>query len=278
MGLRAPIMRDLRRPGETALNHPIGSADGVRAMVAWFSKLFKRSAAPQADGMAAVRNALQKAMRNRSVLTLEAPQGVVARTTVLRVSSSEIIVTQPSVGGIIYPLAEGEWLKLSFIELSTHLTGRTKCLGRIKAPGMRGATVYRMSLPETLRFDDRRGEPRNEINPSVAPEIRITGARIKDVMIGTLADISTTGMRIHTSACTDPIEITQELTVRFLMPEPAGQMDEVVEVQRLEKDVGTGLNAICVSLRRRIPRLETLLRMTTEREPMPLEQAQRKIA
>jgi hypothetical protein len=247
-------------------------------MSGWLSRFFKRSAATQPDGTAAVRNALHKAMRNRSPLTLEAPQGVVARTSVLRVSHSEIIVTQPSVGGIMYPLAEGEWLRLSFIELSTHLTGRTKCLGSIKAPGMRGAIVYRMSIPETLRFDDRRGEPRNEINPSVAPEVRITGARIKDVMLGTLADISTTGLRIHTSGCTDPIEITQELTVRFLLPEPAGQMDEVVEVQRLEKDAGTGLNAICVSLRRRIPRLETLLRMTTERQPMPLEQAQRKIA
>jgi len=55
-------------------------------------------------------------------------------------------------------------------------------------------------------------------------------------------------------------------------------MDEVVEVQRLLRDNQLGVNVICVSFRRRLPRLESLMDMTTERVPMPLEQVQRKIA
>jgi len=85
-------------------------------------------------------------------------------------------------------------------------------------------------------------------------------------------------VRVHVKMPTDCIEISQELTVQFLLPDPAGMIDEVVEVHRLVVDEGTGLNAICASFRRRIPRLEALLRMTTDRVPMPMQMAQRRVA
>lgn len=248
-------------------------------MGGWINKLFGRGSTGKPSASAAVRQALQKAMRNRTAIVLEAPQGLVASTFVQTVSGDEMIVTQPSVGGIIYPLAENEWLKLSFVERDTNMSGRTMCVGRLKSKGPRGMThVYRLSIPEVLRFDDRRGQPRNAIDPSVAPTVTTTGGRLKSPLLCDLADISITGVRVHTDLSTDAIEISQELTMQFLLPEPAGVIDEVVEVQRLLVDEATGRNAICVSFRRRIPRLEALLRMTTDRLPMPLEQEMRRVA
>lgn len=248
-------------------------------MGGWFSKIFGRNDAGKPSASAAVRQALQKALRNRTSIVLEAPQGLVASAFVQTVSGDEMIVTQPSVGGIIYPLAEGEWLKLSFVERDTNLSGRTMCVGRLKSKGPRGMThVYRLSIPEVLRFEDRRGQPRNAIDPDVAPSVQTTGGRLKSPLMCELADISVSGLRMHTSEPTDGIEVNHELTVQFLLPEPAGMIEEVVEVQRLLVDDATRKNAICASFRRRIPRLEALLQMTTDRLPMPLEQEMRRVA
>lgn len=248
-------------------------------MGAWLARIFRRRTARQTDAKAAVRNALQKAQRGKSRIRLESPQGLVAGTTVQKVAQDEMIVAQPRMSGMIYPLGDGDVLKLSFIEHSTHLTGQTKCLGRVKTNSSKGPVyVYRLTLPEMLHFEDRRGQPRNDIDPRVAPEVQITGGWLKVPLKGALADISSTGMRIHISGSTAGVEIGQELFLQFLMPEPAGLIDEVTEVLRLERDTASRMNAICVSFRRRVPHLEALLRLTTERVPMPLQQAQRKVA
>ncbi len=248
-------------------------------MGGWFSKLMQFGRGDQPDPKRPVRVACQRALQGRYLITLESPQGIVACTTIMRMLGDELIVAQPTMSGMLFPLADDETFKMSFIEQDTNLSGQTRCLGRTKTQTRRGAAyVYRLALPTTLRFDDRRGEPRNQIDPRVAPRIEVTGSRLKGTLVGSLADISITGVRIHTKDSTDRIEISHELQVKFLMPDPAGLIDEVTEVHRIEIDEDSGMNAICVSFRRRIPRLEALLRMTTDRAPMPLEQMQRRVA
>ena len=248
-------------------------------MPAWLDKILGRNASDTPDNRVAVRTALQSAMKARARIVIEAPQGLVAGTTIWQVTRDELVVNQPYMSGMIYPLADGDPMKISFVERSTSITAQTRCLGRVKCNGPKGPMyVYRLRLPDALRFDDRRREPRADIDPAVAPDVQIQGGRVRETIVGMLADISATGMRIHTSGSTENFEIGQELQVQFPMPQPAGPMDEVVEVQRLLRDNQLGVNVICVSFRRRLPRLESLMDMTTERVPMPLEQVQRKIA
>lgn len=251
----------------------------ARVMGAWLSSIFRRSGTPRPDPQAPIRIALQRAIRGKYRVTIESPQGIVAATSVLKLLRNELIVAQPFMSGMMYPLADGELIKFSFIEQSTNLSAHARCIGRMKTPGPRGPVyLYRLTLPDTMVFEDRRVQPRNEIDPSVAPVVTVTGGRLREPLTGALADISATGLRVHTRTETECLEIGAELTVQFLLPEPAGVIDDVVELQRLERDVGTGLNAICVSFRRRLPKLEALLRMTTDRVPMPLERAQRRVA
>lgn len=248
-------------------------------MPAWFSRIFSRSSSPVSEAKAAAVRAFEQAQRSRAQLTLESPQGLVACAQVRRVRPDHFIISQPVMNGMIYPLGDGDVLKFSFVEQSTNMSGQTTCQGRMKTNGSRGPTyIYRLAMPAMLHFEDRRAQPRNPVSPAVAPLITVTGGWLRQPLPGALADISVGGLRIHTAGDVSTITIGQELTVAFAMPDPAGLIEEVVEVHRVEPDAGSGLSAICVSFRRRVPRLEALLRMTTERVPMPLEQSQRKVA
>jgi hypothetical protein len=254
----------------------------------WLSKMFGR-AASKSDTRGPVRQALQTALRARGKIYLESPdQGVVAATLIEQINQDEIVIAQPSIGGLTYPLAFGETLHISFVNNKTHLSGRTKCLGRVKvdAGAGRGRTqtlfAYRLSIPDALQSEERRIAPRTEIMPEIAPEANLYSGTLPAAFIGKLTSISMTGARLHTSQPLSALSLGQEVYLKCQMPEPVGLLDETVEVQRLEPDRRTGLNIVGVQFRRRIDRLETLMRFPSDRwsqsqTPMP-QQQQRKTA
>ena len=234
----------------------------------WFSKILGRVSAKKAGVNAPVRQALDAALRTRARIMLEAPdQGIISATFIEQIDNGELVVDQPSIGGLTYPLAFGEKLGLSFVIDRTHYTGRTRCLGRARLPsGGRGALyAYRLMIPEALKGEERRDAPRTEIMPEIAPRAQLYVGTLGNGMFGQLTSISMTGARIHTDQSLALLSLGQEVYLKTTLPEPVGLLDELVEVQRLEPDQRTGLNIIGVQFRRRIDRLETLMRFPSDR-------------
>jgi len=245
-------------------------------MPGWLSKLFGRSGGAKPAVNGAIRTLMQSAQRSKTDIRLEYPQGLVAATAILAVKDDEMIIAQPLIGGLTYPLTFGESLKISLINRDQNLTGQTRCLGRVKVSGPSGMVfAYRLTLPERLRQEDRRVQPRSEIEPDNAPEAQLYAGRLPQPLVGKLANVSMTGARLHTTLPLASLSIGQEVYLKFVLPEPEGVIDEVVEVQRLEADDASGMNVVCVTFRRRLPRIEALLRLSADRLPMPLAPPQR---
>ncbi len=233
----------------------------------WLAKILGR-VVKKPDAGGPVRDALHIAMRDRSKLYLESPdQGIIAATFIEQVTQDEIIIAQPSIGGLTYPLAFGETLGMSFVNGRTHFSGRTRCLGRVKVQaGARGSLyAYRLTVPESLKSEERREAPRTEIMPEIAPDAQLYAGAASTAVLGQLTSISMSGARIHTSQPLSTLSLGQEVYLKCAMPEPVGLLDEIVEVQRLEPDRRTGLNIVGVQFRRRVDRLEALMRFPSDR-------------
>lgn len=230
----------------------------------WFWRLLGRGEAGHASSRPAVLDALQAALRNRCKVFLEAPdQGIVAATNVEQITADGIIIAQPAIGGMTYPLAFGESLKLSFVDQRTNLTGQTRCLGRVKiASGNGGATLfaYRLALPSRLRVEERRTEPRSEIDFAAAPEAQLYSGSLLKPLAGRLTSISVIGARMHIAAPLSNLSMGQQLYLKFTLPEPVGLIDEVVQVERMDLDRRNGTHTIGVTFKRRVDRLAGVMR------------------
>jgi hypothetical protein len=259
-----------RRFAIIAQNPPQFRADNW-CMGDWFSKIIGRIASKKPGSHGMVQQALEAALRSRARVMLEAPdQGIVSATIIEQITREELIVDQPSIGGLTYPLAFGERLGLSFVIGRTHYTGRTRCLGRTRLSSGAGEGrgplyAYRLMMPESLKGEERRDAPRTEIMPEIAPKAQLYVGTLGNGMFGQLTSISMTGARIHTDQSLALLSLGQEVYLKTTLPEPVGLLDELVEVQRLEPDHRTGLSIIGVQFRRRIDRLEALMRFPSDR-------------
>ena len=246
-------------------------------MADWLSKMMNKVKPAAAGsvgtsvtkgGATSVRNALQAAHRNRCKVFLEVPnQKVVAATQVEQITNDEIVIAQPSIGGMTYPLAFGEALKISFVDQKSNLVGGTKCLGRTKVQSGDGRTLfaYRLAMPDSIKVEERRADARTEIMQEVAPEAQLYAGTMKSPIVGHLTNISMSGARVSMESAPPGLSIGQELYLKFQMPDPIGIVDEVVEVQRLDFDRRSSKHTVGVSFRRRIERLEALLRTPIDR-------------
>ena len=235
-------------------------ADNI-PMAEWLSKVMSKVGIP--DARAAVRESLQAALRNRCKVYIESPdQGVVALTQVQQIEGNEIVIAVPSIGGMTYPLAFGESLKISFVDDRVNVSGQTRCLGRVKVPTGDGKTLfaYRIALPDSLVTEERRADARVELPADIAPEAHLYSGRMPAPIVGRVSNISMSGARITTSGALRGLAPGQEVYLKFMMPEPVGLVDEVVEIHRIESDARQGTHQIGVSFHRRLERLAALMR------------------
>lgn len=280
--LGRPITRKSRAASSCLLirspNSVVFPADND-VMGDWLAKVISKVGGGAAR--AAVREALQNALRNRCKVYIESPdQGIVALTQVQQMLDDEIVIAVPSIGGMTYPLAFGEALKVSFVEQRTNLSGDSRCLGRVKVPSGDGKTLfaYRISLPESLHVEERRTDGRVDLPMEIAPEAHIYGGKLNTPVVGRCTNISMSGARITVDGPLRGLAAEQEVYLKFMMPEPMGLVDEVVAVQRIETDPRTGRHEVGVSFHRRLERLAMLMRAATVAPPSPASSPQRKSA
>jgi c-di-GMP-binding flagellar brake protein YcgR len=230
-------------------------------MAEWLSKVMSKVGLP--DARAAVREALQTALRKRCKVYIESPdQNVVALTQVQQIEGNEIVIAVPSIGGMTYPLAFGEALKISFVDDRANVAGATRCLGRVKVRAGDGKTLfaYRIALPEALTTEERRADTRVELPLTIAPEAHLYSGKMPAPVIGRITSISMSGARISTDTQPRGVSEGQELYLKFMLPEPVGLVDEVVEVQRIDSEPQQRTFHVGVTFHRRLERLAALMR------------------
>lgn len=222
------------------------------------------SGQPESDP--AVRQALDAARQGRARLALEIRSGgkpVVMVSTIEQIRDNDLVISQPSVGGMTHQLAFGEPLKLSFAVGTTYQSGASRCLGRVKIPsGHAGGTLfaYSIAMPERLDTEDRRNAPRVRMGPRREPEAQLYSPALKGLVLGKIVDLSMTGALIRTQFPPGKIAAGQHLFLKTSLDEPVGLVDEEVTVIRVINEAGSGHLAIGVQFNRRIEGLEELLR------------------
>jgi hypothetical protein len=247
------------------------------SMAQWFNKMFN-ALAGQAGSREYVRQVLHAAQRTRARVAMEVvnggrPQAVVMTTFIEQVRENDIVVSQPSIGGLTHPLAFNETLRMGLFCQGLHHTGQTRCLGRVKVPsggagGSANSTLFAYSLawPEEIVSEDRRSEPRISLSFDVSPEAHLYAPGSDGPLLGSLSDVSMVGASIRTAMAPAGFQPGQEIHLKALLPEPVGLVDEIVHVARVAGDTRTGQNVIGVAFGRRIPGLAELIRGTQLRE------------
>ena len=250
-------------------------------MPQWFNKMVS-ALGGAGSAQDYVRQVLQTAQRARTRISLEVisggrPQAVVMTTFIEQVRENDVVVSQPSIGGLTHPLAFNETLRLSFFSSGLHHSGQTRCLGRVKVPSG-GASAsstlfaYSLAFPIEIASEDRRTQPRVTLAFDVTPEAHLYAPGSTGPLLGTLADVSMSGASIRTAMAPAGIAPGQEIHLKAMLPEPVGLVDEMVQVARVNGDSRTGQNVIGVSFNRRIPGLAELIR-GTQAAPQQLRRA-----
>jgi c-di-GMP-binding flagellar brake protein YcgR len=237
-------------------------------MAAWLTKIMG-ALAGQSETKSTARQALDSAQRDRIKIALEvispgSNHSTVYSTTIEQVRDEDLVINQPSVGGLTHPLAFGETLRMSFILNSMHYSAETRCMGRVKIPSGSGSQLlfaYRLAMPETIRSEDRRASPRVSLGDDLAFEAQLYAPTCDGPMLATVLDLSMGGARVRTPMALGKLEPGQEVYLKTMLPEPVGLLDELVQVERIENEQrGVPGQIIGLSFKRRIEGLAELIR------------------
>lgn len=240
-------------------------------MAAWLTKMLGSLGAP-AEARLSPRQVLQIAQRGRLKVALEllnspTAQASVLTTTIQQVREEDIVIGQPTIGGLTHPLAFGEELRLSFFNQDMHHIAQTRCLGRVKIAtgGNQTLFAYRLEMPATILSNDRRPHPPVALPLDLSCEAHLYTPSCDGPVLGMMLDISMGGARIRTCLASDRIQQGLEVYLKAMLPEPVGLLDELVQVVRMEVDENTGEATVGVSFRRRIEGLAELIRFAQSR-------------
>lgn len=243
-------------------------------MGTWFSKVIS-ALGGEAEDRTRVLHLLTQAQRTRAKALLEvvaAGQTAVLATIIEQVREDDLIISQPTIGGLTHPLAFGETMTISVALNGTMHTGETQCLGRVRIPagaGTSGAApsadamlyAYRLTLPEKMAAKDRRGENRFVLRFSGEVEAQLYAHAVMDgPIIGRIENLSMSGASIVTNLPPNRLERGRMLYLKSKLPEPGGLIDDLVTIARVETDSATGQTIIGVQFHRRLESVEALMR------------------
>lgn len=236
-------------------------------MSTWLSKI-KRALRPEPESVRRVRALLTEAFRAHTKLEFEplnqpSLHKLVLIASIEDVRETEIIISQPLAGALNHPLATGEHFRLLFASKSFgHLSGKTESLGRIEIETSEARMIYgyRMSLPESLRVEDRRKKLRVSFGSGPPPAAALY-IRPKCIPLrGTVQDVTAAGMLIRVlHKGEQQLELGQKLHLSTSLPEPVGSIGVEVTVVRLAPSSNRVNNYVGVSFVREIEGLETLI-------------------
>ncbi|MCI0363310.1 MAG: PilZ domain-containing protein [Phycisphaerales bacterium] len=227
------------------------------------------------DGRESVRRALRDAQRDRVKIELQVPSSsrkFAIITNIEQVRKDDLAVSQPMIEGESFPLAFGEHFILSFPSPDGYHTGATRCLGRMKVTvdAQEGVdqeflptiSAYRLALPESLFVDERRGFPRVRLNlGKLVPMQLYSYDSGEEPVVGELFDISMSGARIHARIAPGDVTAGEALFLKGKLPPPVGEIDELVDITRVDLEARGEPYTIGITFRRRIVGLDEVIRV-----------------
>lgn len=236
-------------------------------MSTWLSKI-KRALTPEPESVRRVRGLLAEAYRTSTKLELEplsqpSLHKLMLIAAIEDVRENEIIISQPLVGALNHPLATGEHFRLLFASKSFgYLSGKTESLGRTEIESGEAKMIYgyRMSLPASLRVEDRRKKLRVSFGSGPPPSAALYPRRKCIPLRGTVQDVTPAGMLIRVlHKGEQELELGQKVHLSVSLPEPVGSIGVEVTVVRLAPSSNRVNNYVGVSFMREIEGLETLI-------------------
>jgi c-di-GMP-binding flagellar brake protein YcgR len=231
----------------------------------WISKLAR--ALTGEDAREEAREILRAACADRVRLKLEPVRTAVENATVMtaaieQVRDDDVIISQPSIGGVARPLVDGETLRVSLALKSLgRVAGEAEVLGRYKIPSGGGAPLrgYRLSIPDELTEDDRRASKRRTMAANLAREVEIYRRDGDEPIRGVVQNLSIGGMQIRTHDSQPNLRPGERVRLVVHLPPPVGGINRVVTIARLAGQRTPRHKVIGIAFEREIPGLAELL-------------------
>ncbi len=227
------------------------------------------------DMTAEAREALRAAHDAQIKIKIEPVKTSLANATIMtamieEVLDTELIITQPVIGGVPRPLVTGEQLRLSFtLKLYGHVIGEADVLGRYKIPSGGGAHLhgYRLTIPLELFNDDRRESGRASTTMNLAREVELYRERGNDPIRGIVQNLSLGGMQIRTHDSPEPpLRPAERVRVVVHLPAPVGKVNRMVTIARMAGNKNPRHRVIGIAFEREIEGLRQLLTKSNEKK------------
>ncbi len=231
-----------------------------------FSRL-KQALAGESDALDGARRALLEAYEARIKVWLEPILTSVRNSTLMsatieQVRDGDLVISQPTIGGVMRPLMTGEALRLSFsLGTAGHLSGNTEVLGRHEIPSGGTAPLlgYLLAIPGELGPSERREADRNATNVNLAREVELYYSETADPIRGVVQNLSVGGMQIRTHESQPRLTQGQRVRLVVHLPAPVGAVNRMVRIARLAKGSNPRQQVVGISFDREIEGLTELL-------------------
>lgn len=217
--------------------------------------------------MEEARNLLRDAYKTRTKLWLEPINTSVRNSTLMtatiaQVRSSDVVISQPTIGGVTRPLVTGEELRLRFShDPAGHLTGETEVLGRqqIESGGSSTLHGYVLAIPHGLDLEERRSDKRSESTVNLAREVELYHQEDAEPVRGVVQNLSVGGMQIRTHNDQHKLEQGDRVRLVVHLPAPVGGINKMVTIARLAANRNKRQQILGIAFERQIDGLAELL-------------------
>ena len=248
----------------------IDRMDDSPGVAAWFNKLIEAFGGEETSGTN-VRRVLERAQEERARIELidavaSPNQPIRLFTTIEQLRDDDVVISRPTHGGRLRPLATGGDLHMLLGVDGQRLAGHVRCLGRIRVKSGSGGMFYgyRMSLPDAFRPEERRAAPRYETTEEQAPDAELTVLGLPNRVHGLVIDLSASGMRMRSPNARGRIAVGQRAYLTVELPDPVGRLKETINIVRVDQ-LEDGVVELGISFLRTIPEVSEMLRRCSQR-------------
>ena len=227
----------------------------------------KRSLVGEPDAKEETRSLLVDARKARSKLWLEPILTSVRNSTLMtatieQVRSDDVVISQPTMGGVTRPLVIGEALRMSFsVGSAGHINGETEVLGRYDIPsgGSTPLHGYLLAIPDGLDVEERRTTRRAKSRVNLAREVELYRDEVDDPVRGVVQNLSLGGMQIRTHDSQPKLSQGERVRLVVHLPPPVGGINKMVTIARLAPNHNPRQQVLGITFTREVPGLAELL-------------------
>lgn len=236
-------------------------------MAPWLERMFAALAGTP-DAATEVRRHLGTALRQRARIDLELVGHHSARcpghlvTTIEQLREADMIIAQPTSGGLPFPLTTGEHLRLGFINGLSTVSAEIHCLGRFRTRSGTGGPFYgyRLTMPGHLTVEPRKTFMPQEAGLALISEVELVPTDERSSIVrGIVHDMFPMGLKIRSRNAAGRLEIGQRVYVRGTFAPPVGELTEMAHVTGVSPGDADDQRVVSIEFDRRLESYESLV-------------------